>query len=416
VTAEETGFGATEQPASGASEHSHRAMHLILGRPEWRHGASGAGLCAVVPAAMSASLVGTNTCDLRTDQRFGPARACSVDADGMVVHRPEPVDVRLVDIGEIRAGSGGAADPELSALVPLFLLGPAGEVYSATVETETRVVFLRCGDAPGALTPDGRLVDLPAILRAHAHHAQELNNHNNSHWKLRKWHPEEEIEQKFDLPADADVWAFTRDVLAASRTGGLSGFVPHLRLPYTRWEFDNHLFERGAGPTPDGYVSFIPEAGKYIVKDKRFPRDQLLRFERVLVHVDIDGTYEEYLARNYPGEQFVAHPVFRRLRYDVDVESLDTGNHYVVSVDRCEVAGTPHRLTQCEVEYVDTRSLEQPRLVMEEHERLATAVEQRLRALDGRVRRSFTSKLTFLRSLPTAGRPLTGVTDGARQR
>ena len=50
-------------------------------------------------------------------------------------------------------------------------------------------------------------------------------------------------------------------------------------------------------------------------------------------------------------------PTFRRIRYDVNVESLATGHYYGVFFDRCHLTAQPTVvMCQCEIEYCRSRT------------------------------------------------------------
>jgi hypothetical protein len=54
-------------------------------------------------------------------------------------------------------------------------------------------------------------------------------------------------------------------------------------------------------------------------------------------------------------------PTFRRIRYDINVESLATGNYIGIFFDRCHLTDRPGVvMCQCEIEYCRTRSLLPP--------------------------------------------------------
>jgi hypothetical protein len=218
---------------------------------------------------------------------------------------------------------------------------------------------------------------------------------------MAKWSPGTEVEYKIELPEGGTPWAVSEVVRGALRRHELLGLVAHLRQEWCRWDYTCHLYEIVGNDVSQGYVSLIPEDGRYQVKEKRFTADGVTRRENVSLGVAIDAV-DEYLASRFTGEELRAMPPFRRIRYDVDVESLETGNHFVVSTDLCIVPPSGETLRQCEIEYVDTRSLQPPRVVMSELRALRDAVENLLRGAGLEVRNSVQSKLSFIRQVQAA--------------
>ena len=78
----------------------------------------------------------------------------------------------------------------------------------------------------------------------------------------------------------------------------------------------------------------------------------------------ITGDFADYL-RDVLGLTPAWHASFRRTRHDVSVESIETGNAYVISYDRstivddtgAAIAGLAE-LSQCEIEYLYSQSLD----------------------------------------------------------
>ena len=92
-------------------------------------------------------------------------------------------------------------------------------------------------------------------------------------------------------------------------------------------------------------------------------------------------------------------PPFRRKRFDINYESLESGHIYGVYFDICTTidSGPTHRFGQAEVEYCRSRTLFPLTDVRPEFEALAQHVEQYLTANGVEYERNLLSKLDFAR-------------------
>jgi hypothetical protein len=93
-------------------------------------------------------------------------------------------------------------------------------------------------------------------------------------------------------------------------------------------------------------------------------------------------------------------PTFRRIRYDVNVESLATGHYYGIFFDRCELTDQPTVvMCQCEIEYCRSRATQRPAeaSLLREMDVVADWIETVLARHDIASARSHYSKLSFLR-------------------
>ena len=184
------------------------------------------------------------------------------------------------------------------------------------------------------------------------------------------------------------------------RAGGLDGYLVEYRDEFQAWDYLNHLFEVAAPEADRGYVSFIPAAdGSYLVKRKWYGQDALARRERITKGVSLSGSLERYVAEEL---RLNARrlPSFRRVRYDVNFESLATGHVYGVFFDRCWLRDRPDVvLSQCELEYLRSRTVLPPdeAAVLVELDEIARWLERFLRAQGLPAERGFYSKLSFLR-------------------
>ncbi|MFJ4866549.1 hypothetical protein [Streptomyces sp. NPDC088748] len=119
------------------------------------------------------------------------------------------------------------------------------------------------------------------------------------------------------------------------------------------------MFDVTGPHTEPGYASFIQRAdGGHVLKRKWFEEDTFARREQLLTDIDVSpDTFKEYLQTKL-NLQVEALPPFRRVRYDVHVESMRTGHVYGIFFDRCSVLAAPEIvLTQCEMEYRRSRSI-----------------------------------------------------------
>ncbi len=327
----------------------------------------------------------------------------------------------LPDRPEMRAGNMGA-------LAPLFYLAPQGDgrgwhTYSQVRRAPGGLLFVATGGPAGTGEPaavngarTGTEVGLPVgrssarwcveAARRHRVHALALNNHQCCFQTHR---PDQEIEHKFTLPDDVDPWRLANELLAAVCGGLLPGWIGEYRNEFEQWVFDNHLFAIDTPAVERGYVSFIPAAdGRWIVKRKWFDRDGPVRREQRWRGVDLPDGVDlagEVTARFGVTPEWGGS--FRRVRYDVNVESLRTGHGYAVMFDRCTLPTDPSSmsgaevvLVQCEVEYLRSRTVlpVDEEMLMGEFAWLVDAVRRWLGAQGVRTVEDHRSKLTFLRA------------------
>jgi hypothetical protein len=318
----------------------------------------------------------------------------------------------FTDIGVSEAFS---ADAGLSGnYVPLFLSIPQAAtqiLYSCTTFHSGKLLFLNAGIKhqsdvqPPLLADEGQELAerLDAALEFHRRSYLFLNNHNNFNF-YKKYRPDDEIEYKYNLERTSNIWLLAVDLHRSIGRGDLAPFILHFANPITHWDFDNHMFEIYEPAVEQGYISFIPTAsGKYILKRKIYTADALIRKEFRQREIDITTTFEDYLLAHFPGLAFRKLPPFRRVRYDVDFESLDTGNIYSVMFDRCAIMEfdcTP--LLQCEVEYIQTRSCHQPIRVLDELEQVNLFVHAFLIRQAAQPIPTYYSKLTYLKDMLTS--------------
>ncbi len=324
---------------------------------------------------------------------------------------------------------------EVFSLVPLFYISCAEQrflredrvdvevlrdisLFSQLRFSETDIIFIKTAktmqpiiaigreamDSSGILTssletnagcPGGSPL-LAECVKHHDRHSLFLGNHQCYY---RKMESEFEIEYKLNLDCGSRIWDLTVDIYSKIKSGGMPGYILEYKDEFQKWDYHNHLFEVTAPEEERGYISFIPRTdGKYNVKRKIYKQDDLKRRETIRSAVKIEGTLEDFLADEF-GFGFKRYPAFRRVRYDINFESLRSGNVFGIFFDHVSVEGKLERLVQCEIEYLRTRSLFDNHLHMDE---LAFIYEWTLDYL-GKKGISYTetyySKLSFLRDI-----------------
>ncbi|MEV0174407.1 hypothetical protein AB0I00_25195 [Streptomyces sp. NPDC050803] len=289
-----------------------------------------------------------------------------------------------------------------SALVPLAYVTGSPEagyhVYTQVRFLAEDACFVRVTTEPVGPGPVEALGWLAPALAAHAEHALFLNNHQRYY---RKCFPGQELEYKYTLDPAPDIWALTVELNRRIHAGELTGFIPEYRDEFQAWDYENHLFEVTGPEAERGYVSFIPTTdGKQLMKRKWYAEDTFSRRESHTYGLDIEpGKYGHYI-RTELGVEIRPLPPFRRVRYDVNFESVRTGHVYGIFFDHCSLYGAKDVvLSQCELEYLRTRSPLEPDedAALAEFEVLAGWLEGYLTEHGLPAERSFYSKRTFLK-------------------
>lgn len=328
-------------PASWLVVGSHDLRSQVRRPSEWQVTLLECPAAALAPAvdqAMSYAL------DLRG---WPDARALVLGSDGSVRDRAVISPQAVLDqdcnlpIGLLR--------PELPSLA---LMQP----YSQVDLYQGHARFLRL---PGA--PSVRRSAVPNLLTGIDEHFLRIANHRCFQVKLK---PDVELEHKFTLTGHPDVYALARNTLHLVRSGGLPGFAVEFREEIQEWDFLNYVYAIEQPVEDAGYVSFIPTTdGRYTVKRKIYTEDADERIELRNRHVDVGADLEAYL-RDVMGLTPAWNASFRRVRYDVYAEAIDSGNVIAITYDRSIVIDrSGHRipaaaeLTQCEMEYAYSLAL-----------------------------------------------------------
>jgi hypothetical protein len=275
----------------------------------------------------------------------GPARARHEPVPGnpavAAVYVPvpageEPRNTIVLDLTCVIAPQPGDGD-----LAPLFVMSPARDgwrPYTQLSCTGTDALFIALdgpavhGDPEDPAVVAGWVRDLSARHRCHA---AQLNNHQRWFVNAR---PGLEIEQKFTLAGTPDIWSLTARTLRKVAAGALDGWIPEHgnNGGFEQWDFLNHIFEI-TGPAPErGYVAFIPAVdGSWIIRRKWFTADAVIRREDLTDRVDL-GPAPDLAAviRDRYGLAPAWAGCYRRVRYNVLLESLRSGHVFSVMFDR----------------------------------------------------------------------------------
>jgi hypothetical protein len=282
----------------------------------------------------------------KLDLRDWPVtRAVVLDQDGNVVEDTEKAELATV----LAAGSNS----------PLGLLRPAGAGMRLYAHVDSYLEHARFIALPQP--ESARPAAVSDLLAGIDEHFLKVNNYLCFRVKLL---PDVELEHKYTLTGDPDVYALARETLAMAADGGLAGWVVEFREEIQAWDFLNHVYAIEEPESEAGYVSFIPTTdGKHTVKRKIFTVDTDERPELRNRGVDVGGDFEAHI-RDVMHLIPAWHASFRRVRYDVSVESIETGNVFGIAYDRSTIIDDAGQrvpgldeLSQCEIEYIYSQSL-----------------------------------------------------------
>ncbi|WP_069768132.1 hypothetical protein [Streptomyces sp. LUP30] len=308
----------------------------------------------------------------------------------------------------------GLPPGEQGPLVPLFYV--SGDAAGVHVHSQVRFLaedacFIRVTPEPVAVgAGPEELTWLAGAVEAHAEQFLFLNNHQRYY---RKCFGGNELEYKYTLAPPVDSWGLTLELYRRVRGGELPGHAMEYRDEFQAWDYLNHLFEVTGPEAERGYVSFIPTTdGKHLVKRKWYAEDTFNRRETHTygVQVEDDGGFERYVEEELK-VQAVRMPSFRRVRYDINFESVRTGHVYGIFFDHCSlVADRDVVLNQCELEYLRSRTAVEPdeAAALAEMEEIASWLEGFLREHGQDATRGYYSKRTFLKDVVAARPSLSG--------
>jgi hypothetical protein len=342
-------------------------------------------------------------------EELGTCEAVALTSDGRPLGRALTQGEELFRDGLAGPGLRPLVGSAGSALVPLcYLSEHPGGGYHAYAQIRAHAedaCFVRSTAEPVGRGPVDELDWLEDVLTAHQRFVLPLGNH---HLYFRNHFKGTELEYKYTLDPAPDIWEAGMEVLRALRDGELPGCRPEYREDFQIWYYDNHLFDVLGPESERGYASFIPSYdGKNILKRKWFAEDSFARREELTHGVDVapEG-FAGHLAEEL-GLTVRAMPPFRRVRYDVQCESMRTGHIYGIFFDHCRLLDAPDVvLSQCEVEYLRSRNVldHEEGEVVAEMDRVDAWVRGFLADRGWAKERSFYSKRSFLRDV-VAARP-----------
>jgi hypothetical protein len=249
------------------------------------------------------------------------------------------------------------------SLQPMFLLWPAGRgswlAYTLMSYTGDDLLYIRVPGPPVRGAP-GNPVRWAADLSArHRAHAGQLNNARS----MRNLLPGLEAERKFTLAPGADIWDLAVITHQHIRAGAIGGWICEHGNDggFTQGDYTTHLFAITRPVSERGYIAFMPAivGPGYLIRRKRYPRDQVLRREDLTPAPELTAAEPGDLAqviRDRYGLTPAWGATYRRIRYNVMLESLRTGHVFSIMYDRC-TAEHAADLIQAEVEYVRSRTL-----------------------------------------------------------
>lgn len=222
---------------------------------------------------------------------------------------------------------------------------------------------------------------------------------NDTCWYTR-WNNGMELERKYTFNDIPDTWALNVALYqSVNINGDLDGFIPELDMSFQVFDYNNHIFEV-LEPSSKGYISFIPQTNhKVAIKQKWFEENAELRKETILYDEDVSKENYEAKARDMAGGEVIRLAPFRRKRFDINFESLKTGNIFGVYFDICRSLEKPldYAFSQCEVEYCRSRTLFEHKEVMEEYEKICSFVKKFLEQRNLKFQEDLYSKLDFAR-------------------
>jgi hypothetical protein len=297
--------------------------------------------------------------------------------------------------------SGGPVDP--GPIAPLLVLrchrGAATmpvEVLACTRLRAVGVVFARVArfEAAGDATVDALL---PEALRV----CTALRGHIVVEWQ--GWHNFEqgtEIEAKISLAGSPSIWALASAITPLIGGPEFPGFIPDVGNEMQRWEASQQTFEVLAPASEVGYIAFVTGVNGTYARQKKFVADGLRRQEIIREGLPSSDA-EAILAADYPDLVVRRLPDTTRARFDVNVESAETGHFFGIEIDEVTEGWHGTVLRQIEVEYHRSRI----------HDGLdGTQIDRELERLVGLVQsyldrhgvvgvRNYYSKLSFLRDV-----------------
>ncbi|MES2743612.1 MAG: hypothetical protein V4754_22040 [Pseudomonadota bacterium] len=293
-----------------------------------------------------------------------------------------------------------AALPACANLVPAVagvLQDGSIELYHYMQQGEPGAIFMQYHRQPYPDPANQWQALSEALLQGYPKLTQAWPLFNDDCW-YTKWLPAMEIERKFTFKGIPDTWRLNNLLYQEMLAGKIAGFVPELDREFQVFDYESHIFDVLGADEERGYISFIPQAdGRMTVKRKWFKENAEIRRETVAGNVELRFDQIAAHVAGMTDAPVKRLPPFRRKRFDVNFESLATGNIYGVYFDICRTVEPAHAFSQCEVEYCRSRTFAPLRGVMEEFEVVADYTRQFLVRHQIGFEHDTFSKLDFVR-------------------
>lgn len=241
--------------------------------------------------------------------------------------------------------------------------------------------------------------DIISSIQSSEHELERARSCFNHDCWYSKWNPEFEMERKYTFTEPVDTWKLILMLYDQICNRKFPGFIPEFNDEFQVWDYENYMFEVLSPNENKGYIAFIPQSDRLMtVKQKRFHEDSELRKEEIFSHVELTLDQLEQHAKSLCKGEVRALPPYRRKRFDVNLESLETGNVYGIFFDICRsIENRKQVLYQCEVEYLRSRTIGPLTFVVEEYEKICDLTKDFLLAQNCSFTEGYYSKLSFLR-------------------
>lgn len=270
-------------------------------------------------------------------------------------------------------------------------------LYSHLRTLNNKMLFVFSGIIPSKQIDKSNL--LIKFKEKHRENALFLNNHQCYYTRLFNG---EEIEFKYTLPNNTDIWTLNQEFYNEVESNSIPFYIPEFGDEFQLWDYENYLYEISYPIDEAGYISFIPlTKGGYTIKRKWFIDDSLKRKEE---HYQISGEIDNF--NDYIKERFGVTgkelPSFQRIRYDVNFESLLTGHVFGVFFDYSYTHSDESKaLCQCELEYIRTRSIKDfdENEMLAQFNELANYLDDFFAKRNIQTKRGVYSKLSFLKEI-----------------
>lgn len=361
----------------------------------------------ILKTSTAAPRCGTNSLlvppeSLLTEQWFGAGLSGSLPAGTFYEAGELTRDQRRLRVALHAQLARAAEGVWQDGLVPLLYgihRDGSFQLYFAGEVTATECSALRCaGPLPAGPDTHRGFADAIAAAGTDILKRQQLFNTGRTY---SQWRPDLEMERKYTYHDIPDTWLLANTLYEELRTGVHEGFFPEPHMGFQVFDYDNFIFDVTGPAAEAGYISFIPQVdGLVTVKRKWFEENAEIRRESVWPNEQIpDGAFGQAATARVNG-QIERLPPFRRKRFDINFESIETGHIYGVYFDICRIIGEPagHGFGQVEVEYCRSRTVLPLADVMPEYEHLCGYVDGFLHRHGVDFEQNLYSKLDFSRA------------------